>query len=91
METVQEYMNTTDYSVCKSFTFASRSDEFKTTWSSVTDVITTYSWKAIYANSDAEFTYIVNQMLQQANAYGYQECVEWSAEQAAARFALETN
>ncbi len=89
VETIEEYMEKTNYSVCKSFTFDSRSDEFKTTWSAVTDIIVTYSWKAIYAGSDAEFTYIVNQMIQQAKAYGYEQCVQWGVEQAEARFALE--
>ena len=89
VETVEEYMSKTNYSICDSFTFASRSDEFKTTWSAVTDIIVTYSWKAIYANSDAEFNYIVNQMIQQAKAYGYEECVQWGVDQAAARYALE--
>ena len=89
VSSVEEYMETTDYSVCKNFSFASKTDEFKTTWSAVTDIIVTYSWRAIYASSDAEFTYLVNQMIQQAKAYGYEECVEWSVEQAAQRYALE--
>ena len=88
---VEEYMESTNYVVAPATTFtaASRSDEFKTTWSAVTDIIVTYSWRAIYASSDAEFTYIVNQMIQQAKAYGYEECVEWSVEQANIRHALE--
>ena len=89
VSSVEEYMETTDYTVCKNFTFASKSDEFKTTWSAVTDIIVTYSWRAIYASSDAEFNYIVSQMVSQANAYGYEECLEWAVNQAQERYALE--
>ena len=49
----------------------------------------TYSWKAIYANSDAEFDQLVAEMIKQAEGYGYSQCVEWSVEQAAKRFELE--
>ncbi len=84
---VEEYMGTTNYTICPSYSFDSKTDDFKTTWSSVTDIIVTYSWKALYAGSDAEFTYIVNTMISQAKAYGYEECVEWSVEQAAKRYA----
>ncbi len=87
VSSVEEYMNTTDYSICPSYSFDSKTDEFKTTWSSVTDIIVTYSWKAIYANSDGEFDYLVKQMTQQANAYGYEQCAEWSVDQANQRYA----
>lgn len=87
VSSVEEYMNTTNYSICPSYSFDPRTDEFKTTWASVTDIIVTYSWKAIYANSDGEFDYLVKQMIQQADAYGYEECAQWSVDQANARYA----
>lgn len=89
--TVQDYMENTDYTVAidGGYSMSPKEGDFKTTWSAVTDVIVTYSWKAIYASSDAEFTYIVNQMISQANAYGYEECVEWTVKEAQTRFALE--
>ena len=79
-------MGTTKYTVCDEFSFASKSDDFKTTWKGVTDIIVTYSWRALYANSQEEFNTIVSEMIQQANAYGYQDCVQWSVEQAALRY-----
>ena len=82
VSSVEEYMESTKYTVCKEFSFASKTDEFKTTWSGVTDIIVNYSWRALYANSDEEFDKIVSDMIQQANAYGYQDCVQWSVEQA---------
>ena len=89
--TVQEYMEKTDYTVAVDggYSMTAKEGDFKTTWSAVTDVIVTYSWKAIYANSDAEFNYIVNQMISQAKAYGYEQCVEWTVAEAQTRFALE--
>ena len=91
VSSTQEYMEKTSYKVVPSttFSFDSKSDEFKTIWKSVTDVIVTYSWKAIYANSDAEFDQIVAEMVKQAEGYGYDQCVQWSVEQAAKRFELE--
>lgn len=89
--TAQEYMEKNDYTVAidGGYSMSPKEGDFKTTWSAVTDVIVTYSWKAIYASSDAEFTYIINQMISQANAYGYQDCVEWTVAEAQTRFALE--
>ncbi len=89
--TIEDYMKSTNYKIAPSTTFvlASKEGEFKTTWSAVTEVITTYSWKALYATSDAEYERLVNEMIAQAKAYGYDECVQWSLEQAAIRHALE--
>lgn len=91
VSSIQEYMEKQNYVVAPatSFSAEAKSDDFKTTWSAVTDVIVTYSWRAIYANSDDEYDQIVAEMIEQANSYGYQECLEWSLEQAAARHELE--
>ncbi len=88
---VQEYMENQDYSVAVSttFTIASKDGDFKTTWSAVTDIIVTYSWRAIYAENDEQFEQIVSEMITQAKAYGYDECVTWSVEQAEIRHDLE--
>ena len=42
-----------------------------------------------YAKNDKEFEFIVNNMIKQANAYGYEECKAWSQNEAAIRHALE--
>lgn len=88
---VQEYMNSHKYSLspATTFTMASKDDDFKTTWKGVTDIITTFSWRAIYAKSDVAFDNIVKTMISQAKGYGYDECVAWTQEQAAIRHALE--
>lgn len=88
---IQEYMNNHKYSLspATTFTLASKDDDFKTTWKGVTDIITTFSWRAIYAKSDVAFDNIVKTMISQAKGYGYDECVAWTQEQAAIRHALE--
>lgn len=90
-DSTQNYMEAHKYTFAPatSFTLASKTGEFKTTWTAVTDIITDYSWKAIYAKSDAEFDAIVSEMITQAKAYGYEECVTWAQEQADIRHQLE--
>ncbi len=86
-----EYFESRDYVVAPAttFTLGAKEGEFKTIWESVKDVIVTYSWRAIYASSDAEFDEIVAEMIEQAKGYGYDQCVEWALEQAAIRHSLE--
>jgi multiple sugar transport system substrate-binding protein/putative aldouronate transport system substrate-binding protein len=64
-------------------------EEFKTKWTQTTNCITTYSWNAIYAESDEEYDQIVAEMIEQANSYYYQDCLDWSLSEAAARYACE--
>lgn len=91
VSSIQEYMNNHKYSLspATTFTLASKSDDFKTTWKGVTDIIKSFSWRAIYAKSDTAFDNIVAQMISQAKGYGYDDCVEWTREQANIRHALE--
>lgn len=39
----------------------------------------------MYAKTDAEFDKIVDSMKKEAESYGYQQCLEWSKEEAAKR------
>ncbi len=91
VKTVQEYMDKQKSVVAPATSFAldSKSDELKTVWETVTDTIVTYSWKAIYANSDDEFNKYVDEMIKLAEGYGYDDCVKWSVEQANRRHELE--
>jgi len=45
--------------------------------------------QAIYAESDEEYESIVAEMISQANAYGYEECVEFQENEATIRAAAE--
>lgn len=89
--TTDEYMESGNYTVApaSAYTQSKQDSEFKTKWTQTTDCITTYSWNAIYAKDDAEFDSIVAEMIQKANEYYYQECLEWSINEAALRKAAE--
>jgi len=89
--TVNEYMERGKYTVApgSAFVMAQQSDELKTTWAQVTKCIREYTWKAIYAKDDKEFNSLVKAMQNKAKGYGYQECWDWTNEQAKARFAAE--
>lgn len=88
---INEYMASGSYSIAPASTYVTetKSDEFKTVWTQVTNCITENSWKAIYAESDEEYEKIVSEMVGKAKMYGYQECLDWSTEQAALRKAAE--
>lgn len=85
-----EYIESFNYSVAPGTTFsmAPRTDELNTTWQQVAEAIKTYTWQAIYAETDAEFDKLVVEMEEKAMAYGYEECKAFVEEQAAIRAAL---
>lgn len=87
----QDYLNSGAYKVAPGTAYqeSKKDDDFANTWSAVTDVIVTYSWRAIYAEDDASYDQIVQEMIDQANAYGYQECVEWSLNECEIRHQCE--
>jgi len=82
-----EYIRDNGYSVAIASTYtAGRKDrELLTIWEQVTLTIRQGSWNAIYANSDAEFDAIVAQMITDAYAFGYQQCVDWILPEVEAR------
>lgn len=89
--TVNEYMEKRgNYTVMPETTYSegSKTDELKLTWEQVTKTIVDYTWKAIYAKNDGEYEYLVKQMISDAERYGYKECLEWSQNEAAAKYAL---
>ena len=63
--------------------------ELSTIWNQVTTAIKTGSWQAMYAKTDSEFDKIVENMKKEAESYGYQQCLEWSQNEAAKRKACE--
>ena len=67
---------------------ASKDDTLKVVWGQVTKAIVTYSWRAIYAKSDAEYNFHVNEMRKICDQYGYDQCVEWSQNEANVKWAL---
>ncbi len=86
-----EYFEKTGYTVspATTFTMAKKDKDLDTTWESVKGCIVKYSWRAMYAKTDAEFDQIVSEMITEAKGYGYDTCVAWAKEQSALRYALE--
>lgn len=71
------------------FANPSKKDALYTNWSQVATTIVNGTWKCIYAKSDAEFDQLWEQMVSEANSYGYDKCVEYSIEQAETRYLAE--
>lgn len=90
-QTPDEYIKSTDYILAPGTTYSAgtHSDELQVVWDQVTTCIKDYSWKAIYAESDEEFETIVAEMIQQAQDYGYDQCVEFQENEAKIRAAAE--
>ena len=90
-ENVAQYMDNLKYKVAPASEYneGEMDDDFELIWKQVTTCIVDYSWKAIYAASDGEFNYYVQQMISTANAYGYEQCKQWSVDEAAKRHAAE--
>ena len=88
---VEEYMEATNYNTTYSYAYvgSSRDDEFETKWSQTTECIKTGSWNAIYAKTEEEYQQVVDKMIADAHAYYYDECLEWSRQEAANRYAAE--
>lgn len=88
---IHDYMEKREYKVAPATEYSepAKSAEFNLTWNQVTKCIVEYTWKAIYAKNDQEFNFFVNEMIKKANAYGYEECKQWSIDEAAKRHALE--
>lgn len=90
-DTFAERMRQTEYRIAPGTTYSGgvKSDELSVVWNQVTDCIKNNSWKAIYAQSDAEFDEIVADMIAQANEYGYEDCIAFQMEQVELRAAAE--
>lgn len=90
-DNIQAYLDSKDsvLAVGTSYSEGRKTDELKVVWEQVIKAIKDYSWKAIYAKTDEEFEEIVAEMTQVAQDYGYDQCVDWSLNEAAIRRALE--
>jgi len=73
------------FAVGTDYTAGVKSRELNLTWEQVIRCIKEGSWRAIYANSDAEFDEIVKQMIIDAYDYGYEQCVEYILDEVEAR------
>ncbi len=85
-----QYMEKHPYVVAPDVPFADseRDAELEVKWSQVTTTVKTYSWRCIYAKSEGEFNFHLNEMRKLCNQYGYDACAEWSRNEAARKWAL---
>ena len=90
-DNIDEYMGTTNYMVTPGSMYSAtpKSDELTVTWNQVGDCVKTYSWKAIFANSDDEFNAIIDEMVAKAESYGLAECNAYMESEAELRKAAE--
>ena len=65
-----------------------QSSDLKLKWNNCAKTIKDYSWRAVYAKSDAEFNYHVSEMKKLCENYGYSECVTWCEQEAAQKWEL---
>ncbi|MCL2662494.1 MAG: hypothetical protein FWE83_04095 [Oscillospiraceae bacterium] len=74
-----DFIRNNGFTVAIASTYSeSRKDrELITVWEQVINTVRQGSWRAIYANSDAEFDVHVARMIEDAYAFGYEQCVEW--------------
>lgn len=86
-----EYIKAKNYTVVPATAYveAEKSKELEAIWKKVSECIVRGSWNAIYADSDEAFDAILSAVLSQAKAYGYEECVDWSEQEAEKRYKLE--
>jgi multiple sugar transport system substrate-binding protein/putative aldouronate transport system substrate-binding protein len=64
-------------------------ETLKVTWNQIADSIKKYSWKAIYAKTDAEYDSIVAAMDKEVRSYGYADVLAFTKTQVARRAAAE--
>lgn len=91
VDTADACLAKTDYILAPGTMYSAspKSDELTVVWNQVANCIKENSWKAIYAESDAEFDQIVADMIAQADEYGYDQCVEFQQGEAERRAQAE--
>lgn len=90
-ESAREYLSEFRYSIAKphTYTASSKSGRLGEIWGKVTQIIRDGSWDCIFAQTEEAFERVFADMCQQAEAAGYEECVQWCEKEAALRKALE--
>ena len=65
-----------------------RSQELDLVWKQCAKAIVDYSWRAINAKSEGEFTFHVGEMKRLCQQYGIDQCLEWCEQEAAQKWEL---
>ena len=89
--TFDERMGKTNFRLAPGTTYSAgvKSDELQVVWNQVAECIKSNSWKAIYAETDADFDMIVAEMVKNATEYGYDDCLAFQLEQVQLRITAE--
>lgn len=90
---MQEYMEQQSYSIipASNYIAPTRSASLDVQWNQVIFYLKQYTWQAIKAPNDVAFEKYVSDMIDICNRNGYEECVAYSAEQAAIKWPRENN
>jgi multiple sugar transport system substrate-binding protein/putative aldouronate transport system substrate-binding protein len=90
-DSVREYMSEQPYALIKPHAYAPsvKSDELATMYEQIKLAVKDGSWKAIYAESDAEFETLLAEMRVNAEGYGYSTYIDWCKDEAVLRKAAE--
>jgi putative aldouronate transport system substrate-binding protein len=65
------------------YTDATMDDDLNLIWTQVRKAIVDGTWNLVYAKNDGEFNYLLNQMIKNADGYGYETCAEFARNEAA--------
>jgi len=66
-------------------------DELKKKWDNTESCILSYSWKAVYAKNNDEFSRLIAEMTEQAEICGYKDCCAYQAQEAIYRKQAQDN
>lgn len=88
---VDQYLEKLPYRIMPEIPYSEsvRDNTLEVKWGQVKKSITNNSWRAIYAKTDGEFNMHVRNMRTQCEAYGYQDCLDWSLGEANAKWQLQ--
>lgn len=89
--TYDEYLDANNHVVAVGTVYSEekKDDVLELQWTQVSNTICDYSWKAIYAQTDAEFDQLVKEMMDKADGYGYEEVCDFYRAEAVKRKTAE--
>jgi multiple sugar transport system substrate-binding protein/putative aldouronate transport system substrate-binding protein len=90
-DSTDEYLASRPYTLSPGTTYSPtpKSDSLTVTWNQVSESVKNYSWKAMFASSDAEFDSIIKEMITTAESYGLADCNDYQKNEATKRKAAE--
>ena len=90
--TEEEYMRKREnYTVYPAINYSEsvRDDELELVWTKVSEKLKELTWRAMYAEHEGEFNYLVSKMISDCKDLGYDQCKEWSENEAAIKWRMQ--